>query len=350
MQTVLVSTCLLGLPARYNGEQIAHDHPVLRRWQAEGRIVAFCPEVSGGLPTPRPPAEVADAKGGRMVLKGEARVVDKSGADITESFVRGARQAQEMARARKIRIAILKEGSPSCGSGYSYDGTFSHRQLPLPGVTTAALEEAGVRVFSENQLEDAERFLQSLERREESAPKPEIETVGSTVIYRNRWMTLREDAIVRADGSRGLYSVVEKSDFAVIAAIADGEIHLVEQYRYPVRGRYWELPQGSWEDQNVDPLDLARAELREETGLTAGSMQHVGRLYLGYGYSTQAYDVFLASDLSAGETQLDAEEIGLISRAFRLSDVEAMILDGTIRDATTVAVFGLLRLKGLLSS
>src|ERR1035437_5684300 len=150
-------------------------------------------------------------------------------------------------------------------------------------------------------------------------------------------MTLREDAIVRSDGSTGLYSVVVKPDFAVIAAVSDGEIYLVEQYRYPVQERFWELPQGSWEDQTVDPLVLARAELREETGLAAGSMLHAGRLYLGYGYSTQAYDVFLATELSQGDTQLDSEELGLVAKAFKLHVVEDMIRDGTIKDATTVA-------------
>ena len=178
--------------------------------------------------------------------------------------------------------------------------------------------------------------------------KPEIETIGSAVVYKNRWMALREDAIVRADGSTGLYSVVEKPDFAVIAAVSDGEIHLVEQYRYPAQERFWELPQGSWENQTVDPLVLARAELREETGLTAASMLHAGRLFLAYGYSTQAYDVFLATGLSQGETQLDVEELGLVSRPFKLGHVEDMIRDGTIKDATTVAALGLLRLKGLL--
>lgn len=178
--------------------------------------------------------------------------------------------------------------------------------------------------------------------------KPEIETRGTVVVYQNRWMTVREDAIVRADGNAGLYSVVEKADFAVIAAVSQDEIYLVEQYRYPVQGRFWELPQGSWDDQTVDPLTLANAELQEETGLTAGAMVHAGRLFLGYGYSTQAYDVFLASALTRGETRLDAEELGLVSKAFKLHVVEAMICDGTIKDATTVAAFGLLRLKGLL--
>jgi ADP-ribose pyrophosphatase len=178
--------------------------------------------------------------------------------------------------------------------------------------------------------------------------KPEIETLSSTVVYKNRWMSVREDAIVRADGGTGVYSVVEKPDFAVIAAVADDEIHLVEQYRYPVRGRFWEMPQGSWEEQTVDPMLLAAAELREETGLIAGSMRHAGRLYLAYGYSSQAYDVFLASDLEAGENQLDAEEVGLVTRAFKLSRFEGMLKDGTIRDATTLAAYGLLRMKGML--
>jgi len=178
--------------------------------------------------------------------------------------------------------------------------------------------------------------------------KREIEATGTRVVYKNRWMSVREDAIVRADGGTGLYSVVEKPDFAVIAAVAGDEIYLVEQYRYPVQARFWELPQGSCDDQSVDPLILAKAELREETGLTAWSMRHAGRLFLGYGYSTQAYDVFLATDLTPGKTQIDTEELGLVSKAFKLDRVERMIVDGAIKDGTTVAAFGLLRLKGLL--
>jgi ADP-ribose pyrophosphatase len=177
---------------------------------------------------------------------------------------------------------------------------------------------------------------------------PEIKTTGSTVVYMNRWMTVREDEIVRSNGTSGIYGVVEKADFAVIAAVRDHSIWLVEQYRYPVRERFWEFPQGSWEDRATDPLDLAKAELREETGLVAGSMLHAGRLFLAYGYSTQAYDVYLATDLREGETQLDPEEEGLVSKEFPVHVVEAMIEDGTIKDATTVAAFGLLRLKGLL--
>ena len=177
---------------------------------------------------------------------------------------------------------------------------------------------------------------------------PEIHTTASQIVYRNRWMAVREDSIVRADGSTGIYGVVEKPDFAVIAALRDGQLYLVEQYRYPVRQRFWELPQGSWEGQTIDPLSLARAELREETGLVAGQMQHAGRLFLGYGYSTQAYDLFLATDCEQHATELDAEEQGLVARPFDIATVQAMVCDGSIQDATTVAAFGLLRLKGLI--
>lgn len=179
-------------------------------------------------------------------------------------------------------------------------------------------------------------------------PAPEVETTSSVVVYRNRWMVLREDRIAYADGSPGLYGVVEKNDFAVVAAVQDGRIHLVEQYRYAVGARFWELPQGASYDRNIDPLALAHAELREETGLVAGAMTHAGRLFQGYGYSTQAYDVWLATELAQGPVALEREEQGMVARAFPLATFEAMLLDGSIRDASTLAAFGLLRLRGLL--
>ena len=177
--------------------------------------------------------------------------------------------------------------------------------------------------------------------------KPEIETLASREIYRNRWMSLREDSIRRADGSEGMYSVVAKPDFAVIAAVEAGYVHLVEQYRYPVQARFWELPQGSLEG-DADPLTVAKTELAEETGIVAANMAHVGKLFLAYGYSSQGYDVFLATGLTQGAQQLEAGEQGLITRAFPIETVEQMIRDGVIRDATTVAAIGLLRLKSLI--
>jgi ADP-ribose pyrophosphatase len=177
---------------------------------------------------------------------------------------------------------------------------------------------------------------------------PEIRRTGSAIVYENRWMTVREDRIVRADGSPGIYGVVEKSDYVIVAAVGDGLIHLVEQYRYPVGARFWEMPQGSWEGRKIDPLALAAAELREETGLIAGSMIHAGRLYQAYGYATQACDVFLAGELIQGSPEREIEEAGMIAQGFALPEFERMIVDGLIPDSATVAAYGLLRLKGLL--
>jgi len=178
-----------------------------------------------------------------------------------------------------------------------------------------------------------------------------IRALDSRIVYENRWMRVREDAIERPDGSHGIYGLVEKPDFVTVAAVdrTRGLIHLVEQYRYPVAGRYWELPQGSWETRpDVPPEEVARAELSEETGIAAGKMTRVGELFLAYGYSSQRYHIFLAEELEQGVGALEAEEADLISRAFPLAEVDAMMANGTIRDATTVAALGLIRLKGLL--
>jgi 8-oxo-dGTP pyrophosphatase MutT (NUDIX family) len=181
-----------------------------------------------------------------------------------------------------------------------------------------------------------------------TVPKPEIVTRESSVVYRNRWMQVREDSIVRPSGAAGVYGVVEKPDFAVIAAFQEGALHLVEQYRYPVGGRYWEFPQGSSELPGLTAMELAAAELREETGLVAASVVHVGRLFPAYGFATQAFDLYFATGLSDLGMSLEPEEEGLVTQAFPVATVERMIIDGTIRDASTVAAFGLLRLKGLL--
>jgi len=177
----------------------------------------------------------------------------------------------------------------------------------------------------------------------------EIETLSSKKVYENRWMTVREDAIRRGDGKGGIYGVVEKRDFVVVIPLDGGVTTLVQQYRYPVGKRFWEFPQGSWEESEVAPEELARAELREETGLVARSMTQIGHLYVAYGYSNQAYRVFVAQGLHKETTDLDEEEVGLISREFSTDAVQAMILGGEMMDATSVAAFGLAKLKGFLN-
>lgn len=176
----------------------------------------------------------------------------------------------------------------------------------------------------------------------------EIIPTDTKIVYENKWMKVREDKIIREDGSKGIYGVVEKKDFVVIVPLLDDKMVLVEQYRYPVEGRYWEFPQGSWEETKSEPEQLARAELEEETGFIAGEIKNIAHLFVAYGYSTQGYHVFLADNLTKSSANLDPEEVGLISSVFTISDVEKMILDQKIKDATTVAVFGLLKMKGIV--
>ena len=174
-------------------------------------------------------------------------------------------------------------------------------------------------------------------------------TLSSRIAYENRWTRLREDQVRRADGSDGLYGVVERSDFAIIAPWQDGRLTLVEQYRYPVSARIWEFPMGMWEQApGVDPMVLAAGELREETGLAAGRMIQVGEMFQGPGYCNQSGHVFLATDLIQGEPDREATEQDMVCQSFLLAEVEAMIRDGTIREAMTIAAFGLLRVKRLI--
>lgn len=173
----------------------------------------------------------------------------------------------------------------------------------------------------------------------------EIEQLSSKIVYENRWMTVREDRVRRADGSEGIYGVVAKVDYALIVPF-DGEyLHLVEQYRYPVGDRFWEFPQGSWETRpDADPAEVAVGELAEETGLRAGAMTPLGVLFQAYGYSNQSVHVYLATDLSPGSRSLDPEEHGLRTGAFSPDEFTDMVASGAIRDVTTVAAAHLLEL------
>lgn len=158
---VLVSRCLLGHRVRYDGGA-SGPYGQLARWQDEGRIIALCPEVAGGLPTPRAPAEIPGGQG-LDVLNGKAPVMTSEGEDVTAAFMDGAQQALALVNRHGIRIAILKANSPSCGNVQTYDGSFSGVKVEGQGVTAALLAGAGVQVFSELQLDEAARALARLE-------------------------------------------------------------------------------------------------------------------------------------------------------------------------------------------
>ncbi|WP_207947039.1 DUF523 domain-containing protein [Actinomadura sp. 7K507] len=162
MERILVSSCLLGRPVRYDGAAKPVAGDLFERWRAEGRLVPFCPEVAGGLAVPRPAAEIVGGDG-HAVLEGTAQVRTEAGEDVTAEFLRGARLALDAARRSRARIALLKESSPSCGGKRVYDGTFTGTPVAGAGVTTALLERAGIRIFSENDLAAVDTLLQNLE-------------------------------------------------------------------------------------------------------------------------------------------------------------------------------------------
>ncbi|MCW2986918.1 MAG: hypothetical protein JWR63_4488 [Conexibacter sp.] len=169
-----------------------------------------------------------------------------------------------------------------------------------------------------------------------------LRVTASRTVYENRWMRVREDETLLPDGSPGLYAVVEKPPAAVIVPLDGDHVWLVEQYRHPVGERFWEVPQGAWEDDPHAPAEeIARGELAEETGLRAGRMERLGRLYFAYGLTDQPFDVWVASELTQGEQALEVTEQGLAVGRFALAEVQAMVREGLIADAATVAALGL---------
>jgi ADP-ribose pyrophosphatase len=174
--------------------------------------------------------------------------------------------------------------------------------------------------------------------------KPSITTLASREVYRNHWMRLREDEILRSNGQRGIYGVVEKHDGAIILPIDIDEagaerIWLVEQFRYTIQERVLELPQGAWERTVENPEELARGELKEETGLEAERMDYLGFSWIAYGFTRQRHHVFVAAGLRMTESEPDAEEHDIAVRCVSIADFERLMLEGRIRDGCTQAAW-----------
>lgn len=146
---IMVSACLLGQKSKYNGEANANE--LLIKYKDAGRFLEICPELFAGLTIPRPPAEIQKGVGAD-VIAGRAIVKDKEGNDRTAAFVQGAEGVLELARKHNVKIAIMKENSPSCGSHFVYDGSFSGKKITGQGVTASLIGEAGVTVYSEEDI------------------------------------------------------------------------------------------------------------------------------------------------------------------------------------------------------
>ncbi|SET50467.1 Uncharacterized conserved protein YbbK, DUF523 family [Natronincola peptidivorans] len=144
----LISACLLGVNCRYNGKN--NEKPSILKSIGEDSFIPICPEQLGGLTTPRPPAEIQGGDG-EDVLEGKARIINKNGEDVTEAFVRGAKETLKIAKCLEVSEAILKARSPSCGVGEIYDGTFSNVFRKGCGVTTAILKKNGIMIYSDEE-------------------------------------------------------------------------------------------------------------------------------------------------------------------------------------------------------
>ncbi len=146
MKKVLVSACLLGHPCRYDGQ--SKTYPAIDSLKTLAHLLPFCPEEAGGLPTPRPPCEIKEGK-----------VLTKTGQDHTAFFLKGASLALKYCQEENITLALMKENSPSCGVHYRYDGHFCGNKIPASGLTTQALQKVGIRVFSENEINQLKEVL-----------------------------------------------------------------------------------------------------------------------------------------------------------------------------------------------
>jgi 8-oxo-dGTP pyrophosphatase MutT (NUDIX family) len=172
-----------------------------------------------------------------------------------------------------------------------------------------------------------------------------VETLDSRQVYVNAWMTVREDTVRRADGTAGIYGVIDKPTYALIIPVDGDRLHLVEQFRYPLQLRRWEFPQGTAPDRaGLEPAELAVRELREETGLVAGRITEIGLLDVAAGMSSQRGRVFVATELRAGAPEREPEEQDMRTRWFTRVEFEAMAVAGEITDAQSLAAYTLLQL------
>ncbi len=160
MQKILISACLLGNKVRYDGNDLFTSSLILEQWKDEGRVISVCPEVSAGMSTPRAAAEIKGGDG-NDVLSGKILVIDNKGHNVTEYFLRGANNALALCKKYNIKVAVLAEFSPSCGSSSVYSGNFSGSKINGVGVTTALLIKNAIKVFNQQQLREADKFLKS---------------------------------------------------------------------------------------------------------------------------------------------------------------------------------------------
>lgn len=158
MEKVLISACLLGKRVRYDGNALSISEEIIDQWMASGRVISICPEVDAGMSIPRAPAEILEGDG-YGVWMGTALVVEDTSIDVTGFFKKGAQRALALCRKYDIKVAVLTENSPSCGSSSIYDGSFTSKKIDGVGVTAALLKKNGIEVFNQHNIESANKKI-----------------------------------------------------------------------------------------------------------------------------------------------------------------------------------------------
>jgi len=170
----------------------------------------------------------------------------------------------------------------------------------------------------------------------------EIHEVAETIVYSSEWMEVREATLRWPAGNVDVYPTVRRRDFVVVLPWEEEGFWIVEQYRYPVRDRRWEFPQGGWPaGRGGSPIQLAALELSEETGHTAEQWNHLGRLSLASSFTSQAFDTYLATQLQPGHPKLEESELGLVSKWVSTAELAVMMRSGQFVEAASVAAYGL---------
>jgi 8-oxo-dGTP pyrophosphatase MutT (NUDIX family) len=174
------------------------------------------------------------------------------------------------------------------------------------------------------------------------------QTLSSEHIYENPWMSLREDQVINPNGGRGIYGVVSFKNLAigVVPIDAEGNTYLVGQYRYPLNEYSWEIPEGGG-PHGIDALESAKRELKEETGFTAANWTNIGRVHTSNSVTSEEGYIFLAQDLTPGETEPEETE-DLVIKKVPFSEAVRMVMEGEITDSISIA--GILKAEKLLQA
>ena len=160
MVKILISACLMGQKVRYNASDLAISSELFDAIKTQVELFEFCPEVAGGLATPRAPAEII-AGSGAEVLQQQSRVRCADNSDVTDAFLKGAHLALEICQQQGISLALMTESSPSCGSHLIHNGEFRGIKIAGAGVTAALLQQHGIQVFSQFQLAELLQEIRS---------------------------------------------------------------------------------------------------------------------------------------------------------------------------------------------